>query len=315
MMLRRLATVVVAVALIVGAFVVRRNVIEGGDDDADEPGRGPDPASELVCVTELEAVCDELRAAHPELAVTVEDARVTLDGVVGGEPVPLWLTFEPFPAMAGSLVAGAVLATAELAIATPPGRQELLAARCAEQPLWRCVGDLAGEAWGEVPGVIEPSVGDVGTTAAGLASFASAVAGYFDTTELSRTVWESEPEFVPWVRLLVRAVPLAQLTAGTPVTTMLIRPSAVNVAASNDAELVALGARGAEVEPGYPEPSMWLQAVLAAPVGADIPTDLATDATAALLDAGWSQPDATAQTPLPAATTMLALRGLWEEVQ
>jgi hypothetical protein len=311
---RRLATVVVAAALIVGAFFLRRNVIEGGDDEPDATD-GPDPATELVCVTELEALCDALGAAHPELAVTVEDARVTLDRVTGGEPVPLWLTFEPFPAMAGVLVAGDVLGAAELAIATPPGRQDMLAAKCADQPLWRCVGDLAGDAWGEVPGVIEPSVGDAGSTAAGLASFASAVAGYFDTTQLSRTMWESEPEFIPWVQRLVRAVPVEELTAGTPVATMLTRPSAVNVAATNDAELAAMGARGSEVEQGYPEPSMWLQAVLAAPAGADIPQDLTTDAAAAMLDAGWSAADPTAQTPLPSATTMLGLRELWQEVQ
>ena len=314
MMGRRLATVVVAVALVVGAFLLRRNVIEGGDDEPDATD-GPDPATELVCLTELEAVCGVLGTAHPELAVTVEDARATLDRVAGGESVPLWLTFEPFPAMAGALTAGDVLGATELAIATPPGRQDVLAAKCADQPLWRCVGDLAGDEWGEVPGVIEPSVGDAGTTAGGLASFAAAVAGYFDTTQLSRTMWETEPEFIPWVQRLVRAVPVDELTAGTPVGTMLIRQSAVNVAGTSDAEVTALGEPGTSVERSYPEPSMWLQAVLAAPAGAEIPRDLATDAAAALLDAGWAPPDPTAQTPLPSATAMLALRGLWEEVQ
>jgi hypothetical protein len=308
------ATVVVAIALIVGAFFLRRNVIEGGDDEPDATD-GPDPAAELVCVTELEAVCDTLAAADPELAVTVEAARVTLDRAAAGESVPLWLTFEPFPAMAGSLAAGDVLAASELAIGTPPGRRDVLAAKCVDQPLWRCVGDLAGDEWGEVPGVIEPSVGDAGRSASGLASFASAVAGYFDTTQLSRTVWETEPQFIPWVQRLVRAVPVEELTAGTPVATMLTRPSAVNVAGTSDAEINALGEPGTDVERSYPEPSMWVQAVLAAPAGAGIPQDLATDAAAALLAAGWAPPDPTTQTPLPSATTMLALRGLWEEVR
>jgi hypothetical protein len=309
---RRLATVVVAIALIVGAVLLRRNVIEGGDDEPDATD-GPDPATELVCLTELEAVCAELDGPN----VRVEDAGATLGRLAAGEPVPLWLTFEPFPAMAAPpLVAGEVLAASELAVATPPGRQDVLAAKCVDQPLWRCIGDLAGEEWGEgVPGVIEPSVGDAGDSAAGLASFASAVAGYFDTTQLSRTVWETEPEFIPWVRRLVRAVPVEELTAGTPLATMLTRPSAVNVAATSDAEIADLAAPGESLESGYPEPSMWVQAVLAAPAGADIPQDVATDAAAALLDAGWAAPEPTAQTPLPPATTMLALRGLWEEVQ
>ena len=59
---------------------------------------------------------------------------------------------------------------------------------------------------------------------------------------------------------------------------------------------------------------MWLQAVLAAPAGADIPQDLATDAAAALLAAGWDAPGAS-QAPLPSPTTMLALRQLWEDIQ
>ncbi len=313
MMGRRVATVVLAVALIVGAFFLRRNVIEGGDDEPDATD-GPDPAAELVCVTELEAVCDTLADADPELSVTVEAARVTLDRVTGGESVPLWLTFEPFPTMTGSLAAGDVLAASELVVGTRPPRQAELSTRCADQALWRCVGDLTGEDWNDAPpGPVEPSVGDAGRSASGLASFASAVAGYFGAPQFS-TVELADPSFLAWVRPFVDAVPVEELTAGTPVGTMLTRQSAVNVAGTSDAEITALGEPGTGVERSYPEPSMWLQAVLAAPAGAGVPEDLAADAAAALLDAGWERPDPS-QTPLPSATTMLALRGLWEEIQ
>ena len=101
---------------------------------------------------------------------------------------------------------------------------------------------------------------------------------------------------------------------GTPVATMLTRPSAVNVAATSDAEIAALGAPSSELESSYPEPSMWLQAVLATPAGAEVPDDLAQDAAAALAAAGWARPESAAQ-PLPSANTMLALRQLWEEIQ
>ena len=307
---RRAATAVIAIGLIVGAFLIRRNVIEG-DDDADAED-GPEPASELVCLTELRDVCDALGQSRPDLAITVEDARETLDRVAAGEDVPLWLTFEPFPAMSGSLVAGEPLAASELAIATRPNHTAALTATCADQPLWRCVGDIAGDEWEDAPGQVQPSVGDAGKSAAALASFASAVAGYFETTDFGAAELQ-DPSFIPWVRPLLEAVPVAQLTAGTPVATLITRPSAVSVAGTSDAEIAAQGARRDEVEASYPEPSMWLQAVLAAPAGADVPGDLTSDVAAALTAAGWDEPGSAAQ-PLPSATTMISLRNLWEEV-
>jgi hypothetical protein len=314
MIARRLATVAVAAAMIVGAFLIRRNVIEGDDGDGDPAPPPVEEASELVCLTELEDVCAELAATRPDLDVTVEDAGITLDRLAEGDPVPLWLTFEPFPAMAGTLLAGDVLAASELAIGTSSDRQTVLDARCGTEPLWRCIGDLAGEEWGDVPGRVEPSVGDAGNSAAALASFAAAVAGYFGTVELNSNVWASDLQFLPWVQGLVREVPLGNLTSGTPAATMIVRDSAVNVAATNDAEIALLAAPPEDLTPSYPEPSMWLQAVLAAPEGADVPDDLAQDAADALLAAGWD-PAAAATTPLPSATTMIALRQLWEDAQ
>jgi hypothetical protein len=58
---------------------------------------------------------------------------------------------------------------------------------------------------------------------------------------------------------------------------------------------------------------MWLQAVLAAPAGADVPQDLTADARAALFAAGWVAPEPN-QTPVPSASTLVALRQLWEDI-
>ena len=318
MIVRRVATVVVAAAMIVGAFVIRRNVIEGdeGDDDV-----GPPPveeASELVCLTELQSTCDELAAARPDLDVTVEDAGITLDRLAEGDPVPLWLTFEPFPEMAGASAAGDVLAVSALAISTPADRQAVLATHSATDPIWRCIGDAADDPWAEIGGednwgAVEPSIGDARRSAAALASLAVAVAGYLGTAEYTSTQWSTDPAFAPWVSRLVRAVPVTQLSGGTPAATMVTRPT-VNIAATSDAEVAALGASIERFESSYPEPSMWLQAVLAAPAGADVPEGLAQDVRATLLAQGWDAPDAATQ-PLPSANTMIALRQLWEEIQ
>ena len=190
----------------------------------------------------------------------------------------------------------------------------MLDAQCASTPLWRCIGDLAGEEWGDVPGRVEPSVGDAGDSAAALASFAAAVAGYFGTAELNSNMWAADLQFLPWVQALVREVPLDNLTSGTPAATMIVRDERGERRRHQRRRdrRCSLHPRD-ELTPSYPEPSMWLQAVLAAPAGADVPEDLAQDAADALLAAGWD-PAAAATTPLPSATTMIALRQLWEEI-
>jgi hypothetical protein len=318
MIAKRLATVVVAAGLIVGALLIRRNVIEGGDDgDSDD---GPEPTEELVCLTELADVCASLGENHPDLTIRVEAAGATLARIAEGEPAPMWVTFAPFPAMADGAPYGAdpeVLASSRLAVATPVERGDVLATACASAPLWQCIGDAAGEPWsalgGEAAwGPVKPSVGNAGSSAGALASFAVAVAGYYNTADLTGALWTGDAVFLGWVSGLVREVPLTSLT-GTPLDTMLIRAS-VNVAATSDAEIAALGARAAEVAPSYPEPSMWLQAVLAAPAGAEVPDGLARDSARGLLAAGWDPPEDAAQ-PLPSATTMIALRQLWEEAR
>jgi hypothetical protein len=308
MIARRVATIVVAVGLIVGAFLIRRNVIEGGDDDSD-PGDQPEPASAMVCLTELSDVCAAIQQEQPDLAITVEDARATLDRLTAGEDGSLWLTFEPFPAMSGSLVAGQPLAASKLAVATRPTHTAALHAQCPDQPLWRCIGDIAGDDWSDGSGQVAPSVGDAGSSAAALASFAAAVAGYFGTPTFGAIELE-DPSFLAWVGPLTEAMP----TSGqTPAETMIARPSAVNIAGTSDAEITTLDAPGDRTDSSYPEPSMWLQAVLAAPAGVEIPRDLSADAAAALLATGWDHPAVAAQ-PLPSATTMVALRTLWEQV-
>lgn len=327
-MAKRLATVVVAVGLVVGAFFLRRNVIEGDEGDPSPPPAAE--AVELVCVTELEAVCTEITSG--DLRVTIEDAGTTLDRLAAlpdGETAPLWLTITPYPEMVDSLRAGSglaplageapVLAASGLTMAMPDGRLDVLGAHCGTTPLWRCVGDVAGGPWEELGGKaawgrVEPSVGDADQSADALASLAVAVAGYLGAATYTSADWSAQPEFLPWVSGLVRAVPVAQLSGGTPARTMVTRPTAVNVAATSDAEIAALGASMDRFESRYPEPSMWLEAVLAAPSGVDVPDGLADAAAAALLAEGWDPPQAATQS-LPSANTMLALRELWRDTQ
>jgi hypothetical protein len=156
---------------------------------------------------------------------------------------------------------------------------------------------------------VRPSLGVVDREAAALASFADAVAGYLGTPDITSSVL-GDPAFIAWLRRLSGAVDESRLSAGTPLGTMVTRAGALDVAATTVAEHAALGARAGEFDASYPEPSMWLQAVLAASEGTAVPDDLGGLAAEAL--AGWDAPTAATQ-PVPSASTMLALRTLWQE--
>ena len=209
----RLSALAVAIVLVVGSFLVRREII---DDDNGDPSE--QQADELVCITELADVCAAFAAGNDSVTVTVEDAGATLDRLAAidsdTEP-PLWLTVEPYPAMVDSIRAGTraeplgystnVLAASQLGVALPPdGRLDVLLAACDGQPLWRCIGTNAGAPWSELGGearwgTVRPALGDVDGSALGLSSFASSVAGYFNDADVSRSRWENDPAFIPWL--------------------------------------------------------------------------------------------------------------------
>lgn len=330
---RRIGAVLAAVVLIVAAFLVRRNV-----DDDDESAPPPSSvtattpetrAAAVVCSTELAAACAAVADAHPELAVSVEPAGETLDRLAQSPDdadVPVWVTVAPFPAMVDSLRAttglaplgGSVqpIAATPLTVATPTGgRAAVLATACAGTPLWRCIGDSSGTPWTDLGGeaswrTVRPSLGVVEREALALASFAAAVAGYLGTPEYTSSAWAADPAFIAWYRRLARAVDPAALSAGSPLATMATRPP-LDIAATSDAERVALGATADRFDASYPEPSMWLEAVLAVPEGSAVPDDLDSLAAEAL-GAAWDEASAATQS-LPNASTMLALRALWQE--
>jgi hypothetical protein len=323
----RAFAVAVAIALVVGAFLVRRDVIEG-DDGADSDN---DRVGELVCATELADVCTTYAAGASSIRVTIEDAGVTLDrlATVGDdEAVPLWLTVEPYPAMVDSIRAGAraeplgftttVLGASQLGVALPSdGHLDVLVAACGTQPLWRCIGANAGEPWVDLGGeeswgTVRPAFGDVTNSALALASFAASVAGYFGDADISRSRWEADAAFLPWLRGLADTASGVSLSGGSALGTMATRPSALDIAATARFELASLDASAERFAPNYPAPEMWLQAVLAAPGGAAAPGDLASDLTEQLRSSGWDDA-ATAATPLPSASTMLALRSYWQD--
>lgn len=329
---KRLLALLAAAALVVGAFVVRRNVIEDDREsetdgtEAGEPER--DDATALYCITELAEACEQLAATHDELDITVEDAGATLDRLAGlddGEQAPLWLTIDPFPAMVELLRQNDPLGfetdtvgASQLGIAfRSSDKSAAITAFCDADStaLWRCVGDHAGDDWStlgaaSIPGTLRPSFGDVNDSALGLASFASAVASYFGSAEINRIQFD-DARFISWLRR-ISAVSIDGTQRGsTPLETLAVR-SALDAAATANYEVNALDATGERFDVNYSEPNMWIQAVIATPAGVAAPDGIVSDVAAALDAAGWDPADAAESLP-PSASTLLALRTLWND--
>jgi hypothetical protein len=339
---QRVGALALAIALVVGAFVVRRTVIEDDDTpsidgtEVEEPDR--EAATALYCITELTDVCESLAASHDDLDVTIEDAGVTLDrlAVLGDdEPAPLWLTIDPFPAMVDELRQNAArldfdtqtVGSSQLAVAYRAGEKAAAIAEfCASesQSLWRCLGEQAGQNWSTlgtstIQGTVRPSLGDVTNSALGLTSFGSAIASYFGAVDVDRTQFD-DTSFIGWLRRLSRVSVDSTQLGSTPLATLAVRP-APDAAATAMFEVNSLetstdqstdDATGGRFDVNYSEPQMWIQAVIATPAGVAAPDGLATDVTSALEGAGWD-PATAAQESGPSASTLLALRQLWTD--
>lgn len=259
---RRVGALILAVALVVGAFVLRRNVIEDDDKpttdgtEVDQPEG--DEATALYCITELAAACENLGAANDKLEITIEDAGVTLDRLAaleGGDVAPLWLTIDPYPAMVdvlrgpnGSLgFETMAVGSSQLAIAFPAdGRADAMVNTCAGDPvaLWRCIGDNTGMPWTTIDGAsfqgtVRPSFGHVQESALALTSFGHAVAGYFGETDPDNTQF-GDVGFITWLRRVTAVSVRGTQVDNTPLGTMAARQSALDVPATAMFEVNAL---------------------------------------------------------------------------
>jgi len=305
MIASRIAAVVAAAALIVGAVAIRQQLIEDGSA-ADAPdGSDISDATVLVCAPELAALCRE--SVDDGTRLIIAEAGATLDDLAAdGEPVT-WLTFDPFPAMVDSLRSRegkppvgyetARLGSAPIALVATPGIATTIGTECPGPIAWRCLADL-----------------DLGTgfarstqSGTGLLGVAQAALGY----DMGGGLPVNDAQFEIWLRGVVRSVSPTQLSGGTAIDTIQTRTSSMDVAVGADAQLA--DARRSAFEVAYAEPMIRADVVLAAPPGTSIPSGLTDRLETALLNAGWGRPDSS-----PAsvdAPTALAIRALWKELQ
>lgn len=319
----RILAFVVAIAMVVGAIVLRQR-LDGGDDagnaapsptGASTAASEPEPTGPLriVCATEFAPVCKALRdGATDGVEVTVEPAGTTADRLVGASgaaPLDGWLVTAPWPEIVADRRArageGALLttdittvATSRLVIAIWNDRAAVLADRCGAID-WSCIGDAAtgtweaagGQAgWGSPkPGFLAPDITGTGLLVVGQQASERIGRADFSSRDLA------DDGFRAWFTGLQRSVPSFTPSGGSHLTEMLqFGPSRVDIVGTTAAEATRLlargGTRGENIEVVTPEPAVNATVVVASAPGRFDAVDpvLAGDtALAALEELGW----------------------------
>lgn len=193
----------------------------------------------------------------------------------------------------------------------PRLRNASLAVGCVSQAIWKCVGAASGQPWttldsGADSGDVLVGIADPGTEDIGLITFANAVAGYFGVVQQDNSSF-GDPGFTSWLRSFTNSAKIVA-SGTTPLSTLLVRKTEVNVAATTASEVEA-SARKSEVATSPVAPSIQLTAVVATYTSRG--NSVAAKAGPLLLEAGWTAPVAP-QPQLPAGT-FVALRALWKE--
>jgi len=335
--MKRLLALLVAAAMITGAFWVRDRL--DGDSTSGGGNGGTDVAgATLVCATELAATCQALHGSHPEITVRVEDAQTTLERLSAPDfdattsaqdpatAIDGWLVPQPWPQMvaeqrqrAGSGAAALgdpspTLARSPLVIAIWNDRRDALASRCDGGTItWKCIGTVAGTPWGTTGvqatwGAVKPGQPAPDTTAAGLLSLGEATASYFDSAGFASNDF-SDPGFRSWFTRLEEAVPSFPVSPRTPLDDMLFTgPASFDLAGSTEAAAgpaIATSRDSGRLTILYPSPLTTADVVVApvsgSPAGGRLMKLMESgDAAAALAGAGWRVDGQPAANGIPA---------------
>jgi hypothetical protein len=340
---KRLAALVGAVALVVGAVLVR-GAIDGDGGGGGGAGSGEEGRLQLVCSSALRAACDGL--AGDDVAVRVEDDAVTAAALAGEDPpgVDAWLTTSPWPAIVAEdrELAGSppVLGRPSSTLARSPAtavmrrdRAEAAAAACGGDVTWACVGGAADEPWTELGGsptwgTVKPGLPDPDRSD-GLVVLSQAAASRLGRTDFAANDFDDDPEFGPWFDQLVGAAKDAGRGTPSPLDRFLVANASFGAVGALEAEAVPAqrrAANGGDLAVIYPEPVVTADVVLVPAAGREAAEVVDRVGRAPLLaalgDAGWrvpgrdgpAGPALPAGSGLPAPGVLAALRERWEQV-
>jgi len=346
---KRLAALVVAVALVGTAFGIRALVDDGSNDGG---GARSGRALSLLCSGEL-GVCDALAQADLKIDVTVAPAGTSVDQLSARDLRSLgydgWLTFGREAEIARDARDRAGLphelgrptrpiARSPLVLAVWKDRGDILAAHCGGKLDWRCIGEVAGASWTSIGGqilwgAVKPGHADPAVAGDGLLVIGQAASSFFGRSDLSRDDY-TDDAFLEWFGRLERSI---RFDPGSAFERMLVGgPAIYDVVGTTEAEAAPLLAdasadRRAQLRLLYPAPVASADVVYVpitdAP-GAGNLGDILTggDGRAALAAAGWrvdgeprakgipTGPVLPARANLPNAGSLEALLETWREV-
>ncbi len=315
-MAQRVLALLAAVGLVLVAIVVRAAIDDGGDG-AGRSADGGDGELEVYCAEDLQAACDGL--ADEGVTVTYQAAAATAALIAEGSPqlagVDGWVTSSPWIELLDArapdvLAAPVVLATTSVVVAVDADRTEAVRTLCANQPIWRCLGDDAGASWADLGSGGSPAWGALKTglpapdSAAGLGVLASVASGFFGRTDFASNDFELEG-FAAWLSALA-----APSGAGEADPTGVLATVQGKYTAVGDLAAAAAG-RGVDVL--EPSPAIEISAVLVSlPGGDDLPDPAA--AREGMAASGWVPSSDDALIPTLKPGVMAALHELWTEV-
>lgn len=316
MVAKRLAALVAAVLLIVGAVALRSS-LDNGDQSSTTSGStvpSGDSSATITCVSDLADLC---RSAAGSITVASALWTDTASAARDGKAPAVWVTFEPLASLAAPGEAGAALAETRLATVVKAERADALSSGCEGSALWACVGYAAGGAWTDLGGQagwgrLQVGFGDPSTSALAALGVASAAAGFFGDAAFSSREIEASDDFAGWLSRLARSVPAG--AADDPLSFLITRP-AVSVVSTTEAAVAAVpSTQVAKIAVDYPAPVASVRVVVVTQPGASAPESFVRSLTDALTQAGWSTPS-TADDGLPSAATTLLLTDSWKEAR
>jgi hypothetical protein len=299
----KLLAVIAAIVMIGVALLVRSNL---GDDDGGPGGDGGSRETfEVVCITELASICEEL---EPEgLDVTVEDAGTTAARLASEtSDIDAWVTIDPWPEMVD--VERRLAQLPELFTpATSPAVASsdlvlLLAGETDPECGWNCVVVRSGE---------QQEIGvPANNTGFGLQVIGEAFASHMDTAEFSLQDIRDESQ---WLGRLLASEPSvdAELRMATQGTAAYIGAGTTEQRANT--VLDTEGGRVRKLHLGAVEVPARADVVVASLAGSDSTDRLkgiftGQNARAAFTAEGWTAPAGEGPTGLPAADLLVALR-------
>lgn len=292
-MVARILALVVAVAMVAGAFVYRYGMPGGGGG----AGGGGSEAGRVICAQELGTVCDALPGAEREPASVTAEHLIAAKSQAEAD-VSAWLAPGPWAAMVEEQRAQDELFddTERLAHTNLVAvvRKGQTIPGCATPVTWTCVGDAAQDRNFRIGG-------DPSGQASGLFVRAAALGGLLGPDYATNDI-EGEPQ--GWLANLDDRLAAAPGFGAPSLQQFLVITGSVRAYLTSAASAAQNNAQAA-ADVVVPEPVARMEATLAMVEGASVDR---RRLAGALTEAGWEAGPGKGDDGLPSPGVLLALR-------